>query len=111
MAIVFSKIILRADELEAKFFACGTIRELGDLDPYTLYHEFTEEISSETDINVHVDTHIYGEGERFDATPEEMAYFTIRDRDDPTFLSRCEKIGESDFCFTYCPEELFGQNF
>ena len=111
MAIVFSKITLRADELETQFFSCGMVRESGDLDPYTLYHEFTEEISSETEISVHVDTHLYGEGERFDATPEEMAYFTIRDRDDPTFLARCEKIGELDFSFIYCPEELFGQNF
>ena len=109
MAIVFSKVTLCADHLQTQFFACGTPADSEDLEPYTRYHEFTEELDSETEIFVHVDTHLYGEGERFDATPEEMAYFTIRDRDDPKFLSRCEKIGESDFTVTYCPEELFGQ--
>ena len=109
MAVVFSRLTLSAEDRETQLFACGIPKDAEDLEPYTLYHEFTEELDSETEISVHVDTHLYGEGARFDATPEEMAYFTIRDRDDPKFLSRCEKIGESDFTVTYCPEELFGQ--
>ena len=109
MAVVFSKVALATEDRQTQFFACGIPKDAEDLEPYTRYHEFADEIDSETEIFVHVDTHLYGEGERFDATPEEMAYFTIRDQNDPKFLSRCEKIGESDFIVTYCPEELFGQ--
>ena len=108
MAIVFSKIKLTTDTLEAQFFACGSVKEAEELDSYTLYHEFIDELDSKTEIDVHVDTHIYGEGELLIATPEEMAYITIRHRDDPNFLSRCKKIDESDFRFAYSPEEFFG---
>ena len=108
MAIVFSKIKLTTDTLEAQFFACGIVKKAEDLDPYTRYHEFLDELDSETEIDVHVDTHIYGEGEHLIATPEEMAYITIRHGDDLNFLSRCEKIDESDFRFAYRLEELFG---
>ena len=111
MALIFSQITLRMQHRERHFFASGIPRDAHDLELYTAYHEFTEEITEDTTITVHADTYRYGEGKEFDANPPEIAYFTIRHNDDPSFLSRYPKISETDFQIEYCPEELFGQKY
>ena len=52
---------------------------------------------------------LYGEGEPFNATPEEIAYLTRRaEADDNFFYGHCKHAGHSDFTFTWSPEELYG---
>ena len=74
MAVVFSRLTLSAEDRETRLFACGIPKDAEDLEPYTLYHEFTEELNSETEISVHVDTHLYGEGERSRPEGEEIPF-------------------------------------
>ena len=51
---------------------------------------------------------MYGEGTHFIATPEEVAYFHLRREQTPDFLeTRCSKVGDNDFSFTWDPGELF----
>ena len=110
MALIFSHITLHTDYGERQFFAGGIPEDAHDLELYTAYHEFVEEITEDTLISVHVDTYRYGEGKDFEANPPEIAYFTLRQRDDPAFLLRCPKIAESTFQIDYRPGELFEPN-
>lgn len=112
MAILFSKVTMRDDYNETDFFAGGYPQDSDDLEGWTAYHEFLDEISEDTIVNVHVDAYLYGEGETVKATPEEVAYMMMRDQRDPNFLSgHCDFIGEQDFNISYYPDELFGQDF
>ena len=42
------------------------------------YENFMDEPDSEQEVSVHVEAYLYGEGETFKATPEEVAYFKMR---------------------------------
>lgn len=112
MAILFSKITIRDDYEESQFFVSGFPQEAEELEGWTAYHAFLEEISEDMLVNIHAEAYLYGEGETFKATPEEVAYMIMRQERDPDFLSeRCTCIGESDFNVNWCPDELFGQSF
>ena len=51
----------------------------------------------------------YGEGETVKATPEEVAYFTMRADADEKFLhDRCDNIEDVDFTIRRSPDELYG---
>ena len=107
MALIFSQVTLRTKECEQHFFVCGVPKDATALDPYTAYQSFIEQICKNVVISVHADTYRYGEGTEFEATPAEVAYFSMRHNSDPSFLSRYPKISESDFEINYCPGELF----
>ena len=112
MAILFSKVTMRDDYNESEFFVSGFPQEPDALEGWTAYHEFLDEITEDTIVNIHAAAYLYGEGETVKATPEEVAYMTIRDQNDPNFLSgHCDCIGESDFNQSWYPDELFGQDF
>ena len=112
MAILFSKVTMRDDYNESEFFVSGFPQEPDDLEGWTAYHEFLDEITEDTIVNIHAEAYLYGEGETVKATPEEVAYMTIRDQNDPNFLSgHFDCIGESDFNQSWYPDELFGQDF
>ena len=112
MAILFSKVTMRDDYNESEFFVSGFPQEPDDLEGWTAYHEFLDEITEDTIVNIHAVAYLYGEGETVKATPEEVAYMTIRDQNDPNFLTgHCDCIGESDFNQSWYPDELFGQDF
>ena len=69
---------------------------------------FMDELDEECTVKVHADAYVYGEGEEFIATPEEVAYMTIRRQDRPDFLeSRCHERGKSEFDIDWSPKELF----
>ena len=81
---------------------------------YSTFSEVLDDINqmkiaaAET-IQVHVAACLYGEGEPFNATPEEIAYLTRRaEADDNFFYGHCKNAGHSDFTFTWLPEELYG---
>lgn len=111
MAVLFSVVtvtaIAKGEQLG--FLVGGIPRELSDLEGWTAFDNFIGEIDEEMDISVHADGYIYGDGELYKATPEEVAYFYKRMEDNQDFLtSRCQNIDKADFDFNWSPDELYG---
>ncbi len=109
MAVLFSAVTLTAiakgEQLE--FLVGGIPREISDLEGWTAFDNFTQDIDEEMDISVHAAGYIYGEGEIVKATPEEVAYFYKRIEGNPNFIqSRCSNIENYDFDFNWSPDEL-----
>ena len=110
MAVLFSAVTVSAIAIgePVEFLGGGSPRELSDLEGWTAFDNFIGEIDEEMDISVHADGYIYGEGEVYKATPEEVAYFYKRMEDNQDFLtSRCQNIEKADFDFIWSPDELF----
>lgn len=82
MALLFSKVTVKADENEKQFFTCGVPTSARDLDNYSAYQSFLDELDGKTDIDIKVESYLYGEGEVFEANIYEVAYFTIRQSQD-----------------------------
>ena len=74
MAVLFSAVTLTADNNQVEFLAAGVPRDADDLEGWTAYENFMDELDSEQEVSVHVEAYLYGEGETFKATPEEVAY-------------------------------------
>lgn len=109
MALLFSEVTLTGNGEQTKFLVGGTPQEYGDLENWRACERFLADIDKQSDINVHVESYLYGEEEIYPATPEEVAYFMKRLEMDPDFIqSRCEKHSTSEFQFSWAPEELFG---
>lgn len=109
MAVLFSAVTVTAGDQETEFLVRGIPRELGDIEGYTAFEEFMEDIDEETEVSVHAEAYLYGEGETYTATLEEVAYFYKRIEMREDFLSaRCDNIEDVDFTFRWSPEELFG---
>jgi len=112
MAIMFSKVTMRDDYNESEFLVGGFPQEADDLKFWTAYHEFLDEISEDTVVNIQAQAFLYGEGETVKATPEDVTYMMMREQRDQDFLSdHFDCIGESDFNMNWFPKELFGQDF
>ena len=109
MAVLFSAVTVTAGDQEKEFLVRGIPRELGDIEGYTAFEEFMEDIDEETEVSVHAEAYLYGEGETYKATLEELAYFYLRIEMREDFLSaRCDNIEDVDFTFGWSPDELFG---
>ena len=109
MAVLFSAVTVTAGEEEAELLVSGIPREYDDLEGWTIFDDFLEDISEETQVHVHAEAYLYGAEETYQATPEEVAYFMKRIDMNPDFLSnRCTNIEDVDFEFNWDPEELFG---
>ena len=109
MAVLFSAVTVTAGDQEKEFLVRGIPRELGDIEGYTAFEEFMEDIDEETEASVHAEAYLYGEGETYTATLEELAYFYLRIEMREDFLSaRCDNIEDVDFTFGWSPDELFG---
>lgn len=97
MSVKFSRVSAMTNEKAAVFLVGGIPETQADLDGWTAFDEFVEDMPINTVITVHVETFVYGEGEACDATPEEVAYFYQRIEMRSDFIeSRTEKIDESD---------------
>lgn len=93
--IIFSEITCRANTTH--FVSRGLVSGMpvcyADLIDWTIFQDFLKECTKETMITVEVRTFGYGEGDQFDATPEEVAYVLQRCKMNERFLdTRCEKI-------------------
>lgn len=109
MGVLFSEVTLTAEKDQVKLLVSGIPRDADDLEGWTVYEDFMNELDSDQDVSVHVEGYLYGEGETFRATPEEVAYFTTRSKLDSQFLNRhCDNIEDLDFTIHWSPEELFG---
>ena len=83
MAILFSKVTMRDDYNQSEFLVGGFPHEADDLEGWTAYHEFLDEISEDTVVNIRAQAFLDGEGETVRSTPEEVAYMTMRNQCDP----------------------------
>ena len=92
MAVLFSAVTLTADNNQVEFLAAGIPRDSDDLEGWTAYENFMDELDSEQEVSVHVEAYLYGEGETFKATPEEVAYFKMRADADEDFMSEADKV-------------------
>jgi len=111
MALLFSKVTMAGDGYDTEFLVGGIPREYDDLEGWCAADDFLENLENESDVQVHVEAYVYGEGEAVRATPWEVAYFMKRIDMNPDFLSnRCTNIEEVNFEFNWNPEELFGMD-
>lgn len=109
MAVLFSAVTITSDSDQEEFLVAGVPKSYADLEGWTAFETFMNEVETEQDIKVHVAACLYGEGEVFTATPEEVAYFTIRAaQTDDFFYDHCTDAGHSDFTIPWSPKELFG---
>ena len=113
MALLFSHVRVSAPSgNEAEFLVAGIPREFDDVEGYTKLDEFLAEIDEDTEISFHAEAYLYGEGETFKASIEEVAYFHLRMQKDENFLSgHCDHIESVDFTCNYSPDELFGMDW
>lgn len=109
MAVLFSAVTLSADNNQVEFLTAGIPRDAGDLEGWVAFEDFMDELASEQEVGVHVEAYLYGEGESVKATPEEVAYFTMRADADKEFLhDHCDNIEDADFTIRWSPDELYG---
>ena len=93
--IIFSEITCRADNTPyvAAGLVGGTPVCYADLIDWNIFKNFLLECSVDSGVSVEVCTFGYGDGEKFDATPQEVAYMNRRCGMDNRFLEEhCELI-------------------
>ena len=98
MALLFSAVTLTDDDDQMELLVPGIPRESNDLRGWTAYENFIASIDHEQEIRVHVAACLYGEGQPFLASPEEIAYFTLREKEEDSFrrLTDAELAEEQD---------------
>ena len=112
MSLLFSHVrVSTPNGNEVEFLVSGIPREFDDFEHYTTFEGFIDSIEEDTEITVHAEAYLYGEGEAFKASIEEVAYFTLRMSKDDNFLSgHCDHIESVDFTCNCSPEEFFGMD-
>lgn len=109
MAILFSAVGVKAGEEQTSLLVSGIPKDYEDLSGWKVYEYFLMDIGKEAEVTVDVKSYLYGEGEVFKASVEEVAYMGMRIRMQEKFLEdRCCCVGNSTFSFNWCPKELFG---
>ena len=95
MALLFSAVTVTANDDKIEMLVSGIPKEYDEME--------------ESEVSVHAEGYLYGEGEIVDASPQEIAYFLKRMETDDHFLTdHCTKMENAEFSFTWSPEELFG---
>ena len=112
MALLFSHVrVSTPDGNEADFLVSGIPREFDNFEYYTRFEDFLDSIEEDTEISVHAEAYLYGDGETINASIDEVAYLTLRMNADDRFLTgHCDNIESVDFTFIYSPDELFGMD-
>lgn len=85
MAVLFSAVTVTANNEETEFLVRGIPREYDDLEGWSTFDDFMEDISEETEVLVHAEAYLYGDGETVNASDEEITYFTNRIEKDDRF--------------------------
>ena len=94
MALVFTAVKVSAEKKSTLFLAPGAVRSLEELVHYKPYHDFLNEVGKEATIDTTLSVYQYGDGEKYDATFEELAYFTIRMKNGANFIKEhCKALG------------------
>lgn len=108
MALKFSNVTLSAEDKLKDFLVSGEPRDCEDLKGWTVYENFVSQLPEGTPIHAEVDTYLYGGEDTVTATPEEVAYLTMRSARDYRFLSEhCRFISGTEFDFTAAAEPQF----
>ena len=81
MALLFSKVSLFNGESEAEFLTMGIPRDYEDLEGYTAFAEYVGELSDECDIEVNVESYLYGDDETVKASYEAIKLTAINKED------------------------------
>ena len=109
MAVLFSAVTVTANDDKIELFVSGIPREYDEIEGWTDFDDFVNLLHDESEVSVHAEGYLYGEGEIVDASPQEVAYFLNRIETDERFLTdHCTNIENADFTFVWSPEELFG---
>ena len=104
MSILFSKVTISNGEKETELLASGFPRAKDDLAGWLLFEGFFNSLKRKCLIQVCVRAYTYGEGVEFIATPEEVAYMTIRRQMREDFLeTRCHEYDEHTFYIKWSP--------
>jgi hypothetical protein len=94
MALVFTAVKVTAEKKNMMFLAPGAVRSLEELIHYKPYNDFITEVGKDSSIDTTLAVYQYGEGEKYNATFEELAYFTIRMKNGANFLKdHCKALG------------------
>ena len=78
MALLFSAVTVTANNQEVEFLVGGIPREFDDLEGWTAFDNFMDDLDEETEVSDHAKAYLYGGEETYKATPEEVAYFMKR---------------------------------
>lgn len=109
MAVLFSAVTVTANDDKIELFVSGIPREYDEIEGWTGFDDFINLLHDESEVSVHAEGYLYGEGEIVDASPQEVAYFLNRIETEERFLTdHCTNIENADFTFVWSPEELFG---
>ena len=109
MALLFSQVTVTAGNDAVSFLVGGIPREYDDLEDWDEFDDFLKYIDEETEVLVHADAYLYGEGEPSEASYSDIQQFSSRLKSGSSFLTDyCDNIEEVNFSFTWSPEELFG---
>ena len=93
MALIFTVVKMNAGTHEANFLASGSVKSVDELVQYKPYQDFLRKLNKECVIETSLAIYQYGEGEEFDATIEELAYFTLRMNKGVAFLqNHCKSL-------------------
>ena len=96
--IVFSDVICRANTTSfvSRGLVSGSPICYADLIDWTIFQDFLKECKVDSKLTIEVKTYGYGEDNgygKFDATPEEVAYMTLRARANERFCeTRCDLL-------------------
>ena len=109
MALLFSAVTVTANDDKIELLVSGIPKEYDEMEGWTDFDDFVNLLREESEVSVHAQGYLYGEGEIVDASPQEIAYFLKRMETDDHFLTdHCTKMENAEFSFTWSPEELFG---
>ncbi|MDD4546136.1 MAG: hypothetical protein PHR24_02420 [Oscillospiraceae bacterium] len=112
MSLLFSQVRIIAGDESDEFLIGGIPREYDDLEDWSAFEDFMMYVHNETEVLVHAEAYLYGEGETENASPYDIAYLISRMDNDEQFLNRStvDNIESVDFSFVWSPEELFGDD-
>lgn len=81
MALLFSQVTVTAGNDTVSFLVGGIPREYDDLEDWDEFDDFLKYIDEETEVLVHADAYLYGEGETSEAlTRKSRRMVYVRDR-------------------------------
>lgn len=109
MALLFSQVTVTAGNDATSFLVGGIPREYDDLEDWKEFDDFLKYVDEETEVLVHADAYLYGDGETSAASYSDILWFSSRLKSGRSFLTDyCDNIEKVNFSFTWSPEELFG---
>lgn len=86
MALLFSAVTVTANDDKIELLVSGIPRECDEIEGWTDFDDFVNLLHEESEVSVHAEGYLYGEGEIVDAYPQEVAYFLNRMETDEVCL-------------------------